>query len=265
MGSWRLYPPKWGGQWGTRGSPKSLGSDCRQHPRLCGAGSWPHSWLWTGSWGGAGMCRLLLLAVAGLWGWQAGGCPGPTSPGASGTCPGSGAQASPARWCVGNWGGRAGGRQGGRQPVSTPCLTPGAAEQWQGRQRGAGKCGRNDRTRSSHLRPAPARAQQTPSYWHSPPDRGYVCLPHGSLPHSSCPPSQPPGPSLPKLFFPSLEGNGSEAQVSKVEKQLLPPVLLHFPIPADSAHTGWEAGADRGHHSGSRPAPRATPVSASPL
>lgn len=42
-------------------------------------------------------------------------------------------------------------------------------------------------------------------------------------------------PSTPSFCFPYLEGNGSEAQVSTVEEQLLPlqtaPVLLCFLIP----------------------------------
>lgn len=68
---------------------------------------------------------------------------------------------------------------------------------------------------------------------------------HGSLLHHSLP-SSVLNPLLPSqsFCFPSLEGNGSEAQVSKVEKQFLPLqialTLFCCLIPTDSAH--WVQG-----------------------
>lgn len=249
MGSWRLYPSEQGGQWGTRGPPEPLASDGCEHPCLCGARSWPRSWPWAGSWGGAGpgMQHLLLPAAAGCRGRQEGREPQPHIPGE----PGARAwQLGTGIACESRGGGREDGSPHRPPRHASPPGLPNNGREDSGRELGSagGTAGH-----------APvACAWQAPSCWHLTPGCGPVPGPTAPCPTARCHPLPWPLSSpvlrgsrlaLPSqsFCFPSLEGKGSEAQVSKVEKQFLPlqiaPVFICFLIPADSADTGWEAGA----------------------
>lgn len=66
--------------------------------------------------------------------------------------------------------------------------------------------------------------------------------PTALCPMALCSPKDPPALPSQNLCLPSLEASGSEAQVSKVEKQFLP-LQIASVLFSDSSHTALEAGA----------------------